>query len=155
MENSNEDSFILDEDILHDENYTNFKDNIKCSKCNKIFKEPMMCKSCQTVICKSCTIDGCPNNCIKNEFCDCIDKKGILSSLKFRCKNCKEEIKYNDVESHLKKGCKKNLSYCKLIDMFYKEKKLKKISADEAKDLVGQNKKMNHISSKFLNFNKI
>ena len=143
--------FLTDDCIIEDEVYAGIKDIIKCKYCFKILKEPMICRDCQNVYCKAC-IDKKPNICkCKNpDYVPSIDKKAVLSMLKYRCKNCKKEVKYNEVESHLNKGCKKNLTETKLIEQIYKKKKLKKLSYDEIGEITNKGQKINHLSSKKL-----
>ena len=147
--------FITDDSIIEDEYYNNIKGFIKCSLCNKIFKEPVICKNCQSVYCKACMEiykkkEGkCPNCEENSEFPKSIDKPALLSNLKFLCQNCKEEIRYNDIESHLKKGCYTNENPSKLFDAIYKKKKLKKLTPDEISRIKNNNKQyINHLSSK-------
>ena len=145
--------FITDDCVIQDDVYSGIKDIIKCKICSKILKEPMLCRECQSVYCKACidNIDNkhkiCPK-CENPEYVPSIDKSAILSMLKFLCKNCKKEIKYNDVESHLNKGCKKNLTENKLIEQIYKKKELKKLTPDEIEEVRNKGHKINHLSSK-------
>ena len=72
----------------------------------------------------------------------------ILSLLKFRCQNCKEEIKYNDVQAHLNSGCEANLNSCRLVDSIYIKKKLIKLKDEEIHNIADMGNKINHLSSK-------
>ena len=146
--------FITDESVIEDELYINIKELIKCGLCNKILKEPVFCKKCQRHYCKACLEnwkkkDGkCPNCKENSEFPKSIDKPVLLSLLKFLCQNCKEEIRYNDIESHLQKGCYTYKNPSKLLDV-YKKKKLKKLTPDEISRIKNNNKQyINHLSSK-------
>ena len=146
--------YITDECIIDDDTYREIKDLIKCNKCNKILKEPMLCKSCQTTYCKSCIEDWsqnynhCPNNCENPEYVKSIDKSALLSTLKFLCNNCKEEVKYNNVESHLKLGCQTNQTTSKLFQTITKKKKLRKLTSEEVQRVKDEGEKINHLSSK-------
>ena len=99
--------FITDESIIENPYYLRVKDLIRCNLCNKIFKEPVICKKCQKVYCKVCVENleknkgKCPNCKEESEYPESMDKSALLFSLIFLCKNCKAEIKYTDVESHL------------------------------------------------------
>lgn len=146
--------FITDDCIIEDEAYLAVKDSIKCGLCKKILKEPIICKKCQNNYCKFC-IDKwklinktCPNKCQEPDYDKSADKPFILSMLKFICRNCKEEIKYNDRESHLKSGCKTNRNLSKLYDVIYKKKKLKKLTMDDVERVKKEGYDINHISSK-------
>ena len=145
----NNNEYITDDCIIEDDVYSGVKDIVKCKICSKILKDPMICRDCQNVYCKACIDEqkNCPK-CNNSEFVSSIDKKALLSLLKFRCKNCKNEIKYNDVESHLNTGCKKNLKENKLIEQIYKKKQLKKLEYDEIEQIRNKGHKINHISSK-------
>ena len=146
--------FITDDCIIEDETYLKVKDLIKCVLCNKILKDPMKCNKCEKVFCKSCIENfpkkekKCPKQCKKPKYIECIDKNAILSLLKFRCLNCKEEIKYDDVQTHLSLGCKTNLNSTRLADSLYIKKKLIKLTPDEIHDLTDLGQKINHLSSK-------
>ena len=144
--------FITEDCIIEDETFSKFKNTLKCSICKKILKNPMQCNKCQRVFCKECIENypkskkKCPNGCKKPNYRANEDKLAMLSLLKFLCNNCKEEISYNDVESHLNRGCITNLSTCTLFDEIYAKKKLKKIKKNEIKNL--NQKNINYLSSK-------
>lgn len=147
-------AYINDDCILENEAYKIFKDKIICDLCKKILKEPIICKNCQQNYCKVCIDEWkkkenkCPNNCNKPDYAKSVDKPGILAMLTFLCRNCKEEIKYNDVESHLKSGCKKVKNPTKLIDFIYRKRKLYKLTKDEVKKVKEEGHTIRHISSK-------
>ena len=150
----NKESYITDDCIIEDEIYAGIKDLIKCSLCNKILKEPMSCKSCQKTYCKTCIENWskinnkCPNKCENSKYVKSIDKSALLSNLKFLCKNCKEEIKYNHIESHLKSGCETNLTSSTIYQTIYKKKKLRKLTSEEIKIVKDKGKKITHLTSK-------
>ena len=148
-------AFITDDCVIEDEAYLDVKDTIKCDLCKKILKEPIICKNCQSNYCKACidkwkmTEKKCPNiNCKEPYYDKSVDKPFILSMLKFLCRNCKEEIKYNDVESHLRSGCKTSKNPSKLYDIIYKKKKLKKLTSEDVERVKNEGHDINHISSK-------
>ena len=68
--------------------------------------------------------------------------------LTFLCRNCKEEIKYDDVESHLKSGCKTVLNPSTLFDFIYRKKILKKLESAAVARIKKEGHEINHISSK-------
>ena len=147
--------YITDDCIIENEAYQIFKDKIKCDLCHKILKDPIICKKCQNNYCKIC-IDKwkkknkkkCPNNCKKADYDKSADKPGILAMLTFLCRNCKEEIKYDDVESHLKSGCKTVLNPSTLFDFIYRKKILKKLESAAVARIKKEGHEINHISSK-------
>ena len=154
MENIKEDEFFDDDCLIKDENYLTFKPIMLCNICNKILKNPMMCTQCQGSFCKKC-IDHwsenyakCPKNCQNPTYKKNNDKLALLSMLKYKCKNCKSEIKYNDVQSHIGHGCKKRDNESKLIEEICKKKKLKKLSDEEINEIKRDNKQINNITSK-------
>lgn len=143
--------YITDDCVIKDETYFGFQNLVKCDICQKILKDPMMCKNCQKVFCKSCIEreKSCPNkNCMENEFVESKDKKVMLSMLKFLCSNCKEEIKYEDVEKHLSSGCKKRENELRLSDSFYKRKALKKLTPEEIAEARNKGHKIYQLSGK-------
>ena len=152
MKKKNE--FITDDCVIENEAYKSFKDLIKCIICNQILKDPIMCKECQKVFCKSCLDNWknnskkCPNKCKKPKYVKNIDKHAMLSLISFRCKNCKEEIKYDNVQSHLSLGCEKNLVEDRLVDSIYIKKKLRKLSKKEITEIADKGIVTNHLSSK-------
>ena len=146
--------YITDDCVIENETYLDIKDCIKCGLCKKILKDPIICKNCQNNYCKVC-IDKwklikkeCPNRCQEPYYDKSADKPFILSMLKFLCRNCKEEVKYNDIESHLRSRCKTINNPSKLYDVIYKKKKLKKLSSDEVEKVKKEGHNINHISSK-------
>lgn len=146
--------YITDDCIIEDELYKSIKNLIKCNICQKIIKDPIRCKSCQNSYCKAC-IDNwiknqnkCPNECQNPEYIKNLEIPALLTNIKYLCKNCKQEIKYYDVESHLKEGCKTNKSPTKLIDIIYKKKKLQRIPKDDIGRIRKDEKGINHLSSK-------
>ena len=68
--------------------------------------------------------------------------------LKYRCRNCKGEIPYNDVEKHLNDGCEKQEDGPRLIDCFYKKHELRKITPAEVEKLSKEGKLIYHLISK-------
>ena len=140
-----DDLYITDECVIKDDSYKLIKDIIYCQECKNILKEPMFCINCQNICCKNCIKNNC---CINPNYILSKDKVHTLSILKFLCKNCKKEIKYDDVQSHLNSKCETNKNPTKYMDLIYnkKEKKLRKLDKDEIKTLT--NKPINHLSSK-------
>ena len=146
--------YIDDDCLIQDENYLTFKPLMDCFICKKILKNPVMCSNCQSNFCKKCIENWsdehskCPNNCENSEYKTNQDKMALLSILKFKCKNCKSEVKYNDVKSHVDSGCGKLERESKLCEIIYKKKKLKKLTSEEVKKAKEKNEEINYITSK-------
>ena len=117
-----------------------------------------MCKKCQTVFCKDCIETyskhnkKCPNKCKNPKYTKCVDKNAMLSLLKFRCKNCKEEVKYYNVKTHLSSGCETNLNQDKLVDALFEKRKLIKLKKDDVGKITDLGQKVNHLSRKTIDF---
>ena len=154
-ENKKEDinSYFDENSLIEDDYYNNIKNLIKCKYCNKILKEPMMCKECLGSFCKNCIDELGKDNhkCKSPVYIENTNAKSLLGTLKYLCKNCKSEIKGSDIENHLKEGCISNRNMSKLFDAIYRKEKLRKLSPDEIKRLSNENFSVNHISCKFVN----
>ena len=148
-----EDELYIDDDcIIQSEIFIAFKDKLTCNICNKIIKDPFICKNCSRLYCNSCIENkrNCTNvECIGSELEKNTDKNidYLLSLLKYRCKNCKEEVGYNDVEKHLKAGCKKNKEIS-LADFIYKKRQLKKLTPNEVETARNNNQEIYHLTGK-------
>ena len=144
-------AYIDDDCIIKDETFLMFQNLLICDICKKILKNPMMCKNCQKVFCKAC-IDKrgeCPSsNCLGSEFIINTDKQAMLKMIIYSCRNCKEEVKYDDVEKHLKNGCITQTDEPKLADTIRKKPKLRKLTPEEVKKAKDKGEKIYHLSSK-------
>ena len=126
-----------------------------------------MCMKCQNVYCKKCinSLDKnknkYPNKCIEPNYQPSIAKIGILSTLQFKCKNCKMTIKYNEVEKHKETCCANLIQTYEIIDFpndktsletpssnTNSSKKLKKISREEMSILRDKGKDVYYFTSK-------
>ena len=144
--------YITDDCLIENEEYQIFKDYIKCELWKKILKEPILCKICQKTYCKVC-IDKwkknnnkkCPNNCEEPDYQISPEKQMMLSMLNYLCRNCGEEINYNDVESHLNSGCK---TVSTLFGLTLRKKHLKKLSSDDEAKIKNEGYDINNLSSK-------
>ena len=73
---------------------------------------------------------GCPHQCINPEFKKVIEKKRMVTKLKFKCiKGCGAEIPYNEIENHYKTEC------------FKKKKTMTLLSVDEVVKYRNKSKK--------------
>ena len=154
-ENQKEDinSYFDENSLIEDDYYNNIKNLIKCKYCNKILKEPLMCRECLDAFCKNCIDELGKDNhkCESPVYIENTNAKDLLGTLKYLCKNCKSEVKGKDIENHLKEGCIENRNMSKLFDAIYRKEKLRKLSLDEIKRLSNEKFNVNHISCKFFN----
>ena len=99
--------YINDDTIVHDAIFEAFKEEVKCPICQNILINPMMCMGCQNVFCKKCTDewakkdDKCPSRCKNQNYQKSIEKKNILSKLKFKCFKCEENVAYDNIRTHM------------------------------------------------------
>ena len=154
-ENQKEDinSYFDEISLIEDDYYNNIKNLIKCKYCNKILKEPLMCRECLGTFCLNCIEELGKDNhkCESPVYIENTNAKDLLGTLKYLCKNCKSEIKGSDIENHLKEGCISNRNMSKLFDAIYRKEKLRKLSQDEIKRLSNEKFSVNHISCKNIN----
>ena len=125
-----EGSFIDDDCIIKDEIFLGIRNLVICGKCLKLLKNPMMCKNCQKAFCKVC-IDKegkcTTDNCLSDEFVENTNAYPLLQLIKFKCSNCQEIVKYNDVEKHLKDGCQQKENEPTLTDCIKQKQRLKQL----------------------------
>ena len=144
--------YFSDDCIVEDPLFLAIKSLIFCPLCKKIFKEPMMCSICQQVFCKKCIEDDlnkktCPNKCINCNFYRSISKNEIISKIKYKCKNCNEEVCNDSIKTHLESNCKKDCKRTKTLGELYTNKKtLEKLSKEEMKKI--DKAIINHFTSK-------
>ena len=145
--------YIDDDCLIEDEFYNGIKDLIKCQYCNEMLKEPMMCNVCCDTFCNKCInkMQKDKKNGHKCKKAKYVKNQNIIKTmgkLKYLCKNCKYEIKKEDIENHLKKGCEKNENPTKLMDCIFRKKSLIQLKDEEIKKLKEEKTKIYHISSK-------
>jgi hypothetical protein len=156
MKENVKDNLYFDEDcLIEDDYYRSIKSMIICGFCNKTLKEPMMCSQCQGGFCKACTEKFKKKNdkhkCKKPKYKPYLNISSILGKIKYLCKNCKYEIKQEDIENHLKNGCEKNENPTKLLGVTYKKNLLKKLNEEEKSKLSENSGNVSHISGKINN----
>ena len=127
------DEYFSDDCVVEDTLYISLKDLITCPLCSKIFKEPYMCNECQQVYCKKCLqqdskLKICPKEKKRSTFSLSKNKNELVSQIKYRCKNCLEEVIQSDIKAHLKKSCEHN-------EVIKKRKTLAEITKDK-KELI-------------------
>ena len=143
-------SYFDDKSLIEDDYYCAIQNLIKCKYCQKVLNEPMICIKCQSGFCKNC-IDGLNTEnhpCENPEYKKNINAISLLGKLKYLCKNCKAEVKKEDIENHIKEGCVKNENSDKLVDSLFRKQVLRKLTQDEVKSLTEHKTKMNHLSGK-------
>ena len=139
--------YINDNLVIKNIIYNEFKGSITCQICLKILINPFMCMNCQNVYCKNCIEqwekknNKCPNRCQNTNYQKSLEKNLILSKLKFKCVNCKNEIEYNNVEKHH--------NSCKIQS----KNKIKKIPSNTIQKLGIKKEDIEYITSKKNIFN--
>jgi E3 ubiquitin-protein ligase NRDP1 len=115
--------FLTEENIVKDEFFKKFKDQIICPICQNLMIIPMECSNCQNLYCEVCIEQwrkkggGCPNHCINSEFKKVIEKKRMISNLKFKCiKGCGAKVLFNDIKNHYNSECYKKKRTMKLMN---------------------------------------
>ena len=108
------DDLNLDDYVIKDDFYNSIQEEITCSICSGIKKNPMMCSMCQNSFCLLCIENwkkkskDCPFKCQNPEFVYCRIINNLLSKLNFKCKNkCDDIIPFEKLESHYEYECKK------------------------------------------------
>ena len=133
--------YISEKNIVKNEVYELFKDNIICPVCNSLMIEPVICFSCQTTFCKNCSKnlkdngDNCPNKCSVFNVNDVIGKNNLITKFKFKCINgCGEEI---DIKNHYNNCNPNNI------------KKIKVLSKKQTEEYIkNNNEEIDHLKSK-------
>ena len=143
-------SYFDEDNPIEDEYYKGIKNLIQCKYCNKIIKDPMMCKDCQGGFCNKCISELNKKNhkCKKPSYVKNISAISLLKNIKYLCNNCKNEIKQENIETHLKEGCVKNENPTKLMDEIFRKKTLQKLTQDEIKNLSEEKENVNHLTCK-------
>ena len=106
----NKNEYFTDDCIIKDSIYLSLKDLITCPLCQKILKNPYMCNKCQKSFCKKCLEENsnlkiCPNDKEETQFIHSVFADGMLSNLKYKCKNCLKEVIQSDINAHLEENC--------------------------------------------------
>lgn len=135
---------------IEDDYYKGIKNLIQCKYCNKILKDPMMCKECQGAFCNNCIDELNRNNhkCKKPSYDKNKSAISLLKNVKYLCNNCKSEIKQENIETHLKEKCVKNENPTKLMDEIFRKKTLQKLNQDEITKLSDEKDNVNHLTCK-------
>ena len=114
----------LDKFVIKDDFYKSISDEITCSICSNIKRNPKMCTKCQNSFCSNCIEKWekkakiCPYKCENPEYTFCRIVNNLLLKLNFNCKNnCGEIISYDQLNNHYEFDCAK-------IDLKEKNKKL-------------------------------
>ncbi len=118
----------LSDYVIKDDIYKSIEDEIICSICSDIKKDPVMCSKCQNSFCKLCIEQWkkkskiCPFKCSNPIYSSIRLIKNLTSKLHLKCPNgCDEKIPYDNLKKHLEKECKKidyKLKYEKLLSDF-------------------------------------
>ena len=109
-----------------------------------------MCSICQKVFCQKCIEENiksniCPYNCQNAKFIRSIQKNELLSKMKYKCKNCGEEVMQSDINTHLNSNCKPKKEQT-LAEIYQNKKKLFKLTPEEMSEV--DKNKINRFTSK-------
>ena len=114
--------YLKKENIVKDEVYKALKDSVICPICEELMIIPMECSNCQNLYCEKCIEKwkkkggGYPNKCTNSEFKKVIEKKRMISKIKFKCiKGCGAEVLFNDIKNHYDSQCFKKKKTMKLM----------------------------------------
>ena len=136
--NLRKDEYFADDCIIKDSLYLSLKELITCSLCQKILKNPYMCVKCQKSYCKKCLEENynlkiCPNDKEETQIVHSVLADGMLSKLKYKCKNCFKEVIQSDINAHLEENCRHvEIEHKKTLAEEIKTKKgLIKLSSEE------------------------
>jgi hypothetical protein len=143
------DDLNLDDYVIKDDFYKSIVEEITCSICSTIKRNPVMCTKCQNSFCSTCIenwkqkSNTCPFKCNNPEYIFCRIINNLLSKLNFKCKNnCGENIPFDNLNNHYEFDCK-NIDF---------NEKTKKLSFKYNQLEIKYNKIKNAFSS-LLNFN--
>ena len=144
--NLRKDEYFADDCIIKDSLYISLKDLIICPLCCKLLKNPYMCVKCQKSYCKKCLEENsnlkiCPNDKEETQFIHSVFADGMLSNLKYKCKNCFKEVIQSDINAHLEENCEHvEIEHKKtLAEELKKKKQLIKLSPKEMENKEASN----------------
>ena len=144
--------YFTDDCLVQNQLYFCSKDILICPLCHKILKNPFMCSKCQSTYCKKCleefsNMKKCPNDNEESEFNLDRMKDELLSKLKYKCKNCKEEVIQSNIKAHLESNCEKKEERTRTLgEIYQKKKELVKLTPAEMSKI--DKDKINHFTSK-------
>jgi hypothetical protein len=100
--------------VIKDSTYEALKDLVKCSICQCLMINPVICLNCQNHFCQACIEKkkmkggNCPNNCEDAVLKNAIRKNNLIYKLKFKCINgCNAKISFEDINNHYTSSCAK------------------------------------------------
>lgn len=146
--------YFSDDSLVKNSLYNSIKNVITCPKCEKIYKNPLMCSNCSETFCEKC-IDNKSQcgKCSKNniEFKENLSKKQLLSTLTYKCKNCLEEVLQKNINSHLKLNCEykeKREAEKTLKEIYTTKKELKRLTQEQVEKRMKKKEKVFILKSK-------
>ena len=98
--------YFSDDCIVKDNFFISIEDLLKCPLCNKILKEPYMCKDCQSVYCKKCLENG-------EYIIPLYDKNELTKEIEYKCPSKHENIKNDIIYMKIDENLKLKLKHCK------------------------------------------
>ena len=151
LEFYNMEQLNLEDYVIKDDFYNSIEDEIICTICTGLKKNPVMCSKCQNSFCSLCIENwkkkspDCPFKCKNPEYIYSRIINNLLSKLTFKCKNnCNQIIPFDKLESHYEFECVK-------IDL--KEKN--KVLSSKYKEMVTKYNKLKNSFMSLLNFELI
>ena len=119
-------------DIINIEECKAIENCIICTICSGVVIDPLQCRSCENVFCRSCIEEWkkksntCPYKCQDFTLKENKIFNSIIANLKFKCSNgCDEAIPYLELSEHYQNKCAKLDYYPKYKALLDEYKKLK------------------------------
>lgn len=129
--------YLEKSDIINIEECKAIENCITCIICSGVVVDPIMCRSCENVFCRSCIEEWkkksntCPYKCPDFSLKENKVFNSLIANLKFKCpRGCGQVIPYPDLIEHYKSKCEK-IDYYPIYQALLEE--YKKIKEEYAK----------------------
>ena len=100
--------------VINDDFFKSVSEEVTCSICLDIKKEPVMCTKCQNSYCSNCIknwkmkSEQCPFKCYSPSYTTARVVKNLICKLNFKCQNgCNKIIPYEKLQMHIEFECEK------------------------------------------------
>lgn len=114
--------------VINDDFFKSVSEEVTCSICLDIKKEPVMCTKCQNSYCSNCIknwkmkSEQCPFKCYSPSYTTARVVKNLICKLNFKCQNgCNKIIPYEKLQMHIEFECEKinfREKYSKLVNKY-------------------------------------